>query len=126
MGGTSTDVCLVRGGQAEMSFGRSVASFPVRLPAIDIHTVGAGGGSIAFIDGRPAKVGPRSAGAVPGPACYGLGGAEATVTDANIVLGRLPAELVGGGMRLDAGRARPSCRRLALASAWTSRATASA
>ncbi|NJO21624.1 MAG: hydantoinase/oxoprolinase family protein [Sphingomonadales bacterium] len=106
MGGTSTDVCLVRGGQAEMSFGRSVASFPVRLPAIDIHTVGAGGGSIAFIDKDGLlKVGPRSAGAVPGPACYGLGGAEATVTDANIVLGRLPAELVGGGMRLDAGRA---------------------
>jgi N-methylhydantoinase A len=102
MGGTSTDVCLVRAGHAEMAFGRNVASFPVRLPAIDIHTVGAGGGSIAFIDKDGLlKVGPRSAGAVPGPACYGLGGTEPTVTDANIVLGRLPAELVGGGMRLD-------------------------
>ena len=111
MGGTSTDVCLVQGGRAEMSFGRNVASFPVRLPSIDIHTVGAGGGSIAFIDKDGLlKVGPRSAGAVPGPACYGLGGTEPTVTDANIVLGRLPARLAGGGMRLDRVP-RGSCRR---------------
>jgi N-methylhydantoinase A len=102
MGGTSTDVCLVRDGKAEMAFGRSVAGFPVRLPAIDIHTVGAGGGSIAHI-GRDSlmRVGPMSTGADPGPACYGKGGREPTVSDANLVLGRLPEELIGGGMRLD-------------------------
>ena len=102
MGGTSTDVCLVRGAKAEMSFGREVAGFPVRMPAIDIHTIGAGGGSIAHFgpDGL-LKVGPESAGAVPGPACYGRGGTAPTVSDANVVLGRLPTELLGGGMRLD-------------------------
>ena len=102
MGGTSTDVCLVRDGKAEMAFGRSIAGFPVRLPSIDIHTVGAGGGSVAHI-GRDGlmRVGPMSTGAVPGPACYGKGGREPTVSDANLVLGRLPEELIGGGMRLD-------------------------
>ena len=102
MGGTSTDVCLVREGKAEMAFGRSVAGFPVRLPSIDIHTVGAGGGSVAHL-GRDGlmRVGPISAGADPGPACYGKGGREPTVSDANLVLGRLPEELIGGGMRLD-------------------------
>jgi N-methylhydantoinase A len=102
MGGTSTDVCLVRDGKAEMAFGRSVAGFPVRLSSIDIHTVGAGGGSVAHI-GRDGlmRVGPMSTGAVPGPACYGRGGCEATVSDANLVLGRLPEALIGGGMRLD-------------------------
>jgi len=102
MGGTSTDVCLVRGAKAEMSFGREVAGFPVRMPAIDIHTIGAGGGSIAHFgpDGL-LKVGPESAGAVPGPACYGRGGTAPTVSDANVVLGRLPTELLGGDMRLD-------------------------
>src|SRR5262245_7263780 len=102
MGGTSTDVCLVRDGKAEMAFGRSIAGFPVRLPAIDIHTVGAGGGSIAHV-GRDGlmRVGPMSTGADPGPACYGRGGREATVSDANLVLGRLPQELIGGGMHLD-------------------------
>jgi N-methylhydantoinase A len=102
MGGTSTDVCLVRDGKAEMAFGRSVAGFPVRLPCIDIHTVGAGGGSIAHV-GRDGlmRVGPMSTGADPGPACYAKGGREPTVSDANLVLGRLPEELIGGGMRLD-------------------------
>jgi N-methylhydantoinase A len=102
MGGTSTDVCLVRDGKAEMAFGRSVAGFPVRLPSIDIHTVGAGGGSIAHV-GRDGlmRVGPMSTGADPGPACYSKGGGEPTVSDANLVLGRLPEELIGGGMRLD-------------------------
>ena len=102
MGGTSTDVCLVRDGKAEMAFGRSVAGFPVRLPSVDIHTVGAGGGSVAHI-GRDGlmRVGPMSTGADPGPACYGKGGREPTVSDANLVLGRLPEELIGGGMRLD-------------------------
>lgn len=106
MGGTSTDVCLVRSGAAEMTFGRDVAGFPVRLPAIDIHTIGAGGGSIArFGPDGLLKVGPDSAGAEPGPACYGRGGREPTVSDANVVLGRLPTELLGGDMRLDADRA---------------------
>jgi len=102
MGGTSTDVCLVRDGKAEMAFGRSVAGFPVRLASIAIHTVGAGGGSIAHV-GRDGlmRVGPMSTGADPGPACYGRGGREATVADANLVLGRLPEVLIGGGMRLD-------------------------
>ena len=102
MGGTSTDVCLVLDAKAEMTFGRSVAGFPVRLPSLDIHTVGAGGGSIAHIasDGLM-RTGPMSAGAVPGPACYGRGGTDATVSDANLVLGRLPDALIGGRMRLD-------------------------
>lgn len=119
MGGTSTDVCLVRDGSAEMTFGRDVAGFPVRLPAIDIHTIGAGGGSIAWFgpDGL-LKVGPQSAGAVPGPACYGKGGTAATVSDANVVLGRLPTELLGGDMRLDKAAAvaaiEPIAKRLGL------------
>ncbi len=106
MGGTSTDVCLIRQGKAETAFGREVAGFPVRLPAIDIHTIGAGGGSIAWFspDGL-LKVGPQSAGAVPGPACYGQGGTEPTVSDANVLLARLPEELIGGDMRLDRARA---------------------
>jgi N-methylhydantoinase A len=106
MGGTSTDVCLVRNGAAEMAYGRDVAGFPVRLPAIDIHTIGAGGGSIARFgaDGL-LKVGPDSAGAEPGPACYGRGGREATVSDANVLLGRLPTVLLGGAMHLDREKA---------------------
>jgi N-methylhydantoinase A len=114
MGGTSTDVCLIRDGRAEMAFGRSVAGFPVRLPAIDIHTVGAGGGSVAHI-GRDGlmRVGPMSTGADPGPACYGKGGREPTVSDANLVLGRLPEELIGGGMRLDKGLAEAAIAPLA-------------
>ena len=97
MGGTSTDVCLIHGGQAERSTEGQVAGFPVRLPSVDLHTVGAGGGSIAWLDeGGALRVGPRSAGADPGPACYGRGGAEPAVTDANLLLGRLPARLAGG------------------------------
>ena len=97
MGGTSTDVCLIHGGRAERSTEGQVAGFPVRLPSVDLHTVGAGGGSIAWLDeGGALRVGPRSAGAEPGPACYGRGGAEPTVTDANLLLGRLPARLAGG------------------------------
>jgi N-methylhydantoinase A len=114
MGGTSTDVCLVRDGTAEMAFGRSVAGFPVRLPSIDIHTVGAGGGSIAHVDRDGLmRVGPMSAGADPGPACYGKGGREPTVSDANLILGRLPEELIGGGMRLDPGLAEAAIGPLA-------------
>ncbi|MBM3522137.1 MAG: hydantoinase/oxoprolinase family protein, partial [Alphaproteobacteria bacterium] len=108
MGGTSTDVALLRDYKAGTSFDRTVADFPVRLPMIDIATIGAGGGSIAWFerDGLM-KVGPISAGAVPGPACYGIGGDRPTVTDANLVLGRLSARgLIGGRMPLDVAKAR--------------------
>lgn len=100
MGGTSTDVCLVQGGVPEPAGERSVAGFPIRRPSLDVHTIGAGGGSIARIDpGGALQVGPRSAGAVPGPACYGHGGTEPTVTDADLVAGHLPegVELPGIG-----------------------------
>lgn len=91
MGGTSTDVCLIRGGRPEPAAGRSVGGFGVRLPSLDIHTIGAGGGSIARVDrGGALVVGPQSAGAEPGPACYGRGGQRATVTDADLVAGRIP------------------------------------
>jgi len=97
MGGTSTDVCLIAGGRAERSSERSVDGLPIRLPAVDLHTVGAGGGSLVWRDlGGALRVGPQSAGADPGPACYGRGGAEPTVTDANLLLGRLPEQLAGG------------------------------
>jgi N-methylhydantoinase A/oxoprolinase/acetone carboxylase beta subunit len=92
MGGTSTDVCLIVDGVPAPAAERSVDGLPVRLASLDVHTIGAGGGSVAGIDaGGALVVGPRSAGAVPGPACYGLGGIEPTVTDANVVLGRIPA-----------------------------------
>ena len=97
MGGTSTDVCLISGGAAERSTERTIAGFPIRLPSVDVHTVGAGGGSIAWVDaGGALRVGPESAGADPGPACYGLGGRRPTVTDANLLLGRLPTRLADG------------------------------
>jgi N-methylhydantoinase A len=101
MGGTSTDVCLIVDGVAERSSERLVAGLPIRLPTIDIHTVGAGGGSMARVDaGGAVRVGPQSAGADPGPACYGRGGALPTVTDANLLLGRLP-DLLADGVELD-------------------------
>src|SRR3954454_1400783 len=91
MGGTSTDVCLISGGRAERSGERAVGDLPIRLPTVDLHTVGAGGGSLVWRDaGGALRVGPQSAGARPGPACYGRGGSEPTVTDANLLLGRLP------------------------------------
>jgi N-methylhydantoinase A len=97
MGGTSTDVCVISGGAAERSTERTIAGFPIRLPSVDVHTVGAGGGSVAWIDaGGALRVGPESAGADPGPACYGLGGRRPTVTDANLLLGRLPTRLADG------------------------------
>jgi N-methylhydantoinase A len=96
MGGTSTDVCLLPGGRAARVAERAVGGLPIRLPTVDLHTVGAGGGSLVTRDaGGAIRVGPESAGAHPGPACYGAGGG-ATVTDANLLLGRLPAELPGG------------------------------
>jgi N-methylhydantoinase A len=108
MGGTSTDVALVLGGEPQPAAEREVAGYPIRLPSGDVHTIGAGGGSIARLDaGGALVVGPESAGAVPGPACYGLGGREPTVTDADLVAGRLPAgaELAGiGRLRVDAAR----------------------
>ena len=115
MGGTSADVGLIRECEADLSTSRDVAGFPVRLPMIDIHTVGAGGGSVAWIDRDGLlKVGPRSAGSDPGPACYGLGGVEPTVTDANAVLGRLdPAGLLGGKMRIDIKAARKAIHQVA-------------
>ena len=108
MGGTSADVALIRDFHADISFERDVAGFSVRLPAVDIETVGAGGGSIAWFDRDGLlKVGPASAGADPGPACYGRGGREPTVTDANLVLGRLSGRgLLGGEMALDESLAR--------------------
>ena len=120
MGGTSADMALVRAGAADIAYEREVAGFPVRLPQIDIATIGAGGGSIARFDRDGLlKVGPESAGADPGPACYGKGGGAPTVTDANLLLGRLSARgLLDGGMRLDAGAARaafePAAARLGL------------
>jgi N-methylhydantoinase A len=97
MGGTSTDVCLILDGEVGRSSERVVGGLPIRLPSVDLHTVGAGGGSIARVDaGGALHVGPQSAGAFPGPACYGRGGELPTVTDANLALGRLPSRLAGG------------------------------
>ena len=105
MGGTSTDVCLISGGSAGRAAERVVAGLPVRLPTVDLQTVGAGGGSIVWWDsGGALRAGPESAGAEPGPACYGRGGELPTVTDANLLLGRLP-ERIAGGLELDRGAA---------------------
>ncbi len=108
VGGTSTDVSLVEAGHPAFTAERMVAGFPVRVPMIDIEAIGAGGGSIARLDPAGAlKVGPLSAGAEPGPAAYGRGGMAATITDANLVLGRLnPAALLGGRLTLDVAAAR--------------------
>ncbi|MDP6088541.1 MAG: hydantoinase/oxoprolinase family protein, partial [Nitrospinota bacterium] len=103
MGGTSFDICLSSQGEVRRTRESEIEGFPVKVPTVDIHTLGAGGGSIAWIDaGGALRVGPQSAGADPGPACYGKGGAEPTVTDANLVLGRLnPDRFLGGDMVLD-------------------------
>jgi N-methylhydantoinase A len=113
-GGTSTDLCLIEGGVPKVTNGGSVGPFPVRIPMIDIKTVGTGGGSIAWItrEGH-LKVGPKSAGAVPGPMCYPAGGDQPTITDANLVLGRIPPSLIGGGIKLDAERSRKGIADLA-------------
>jgi N-methylhydantoinase A/oxoprolinase/acetone carboxylase beta subunit len=116
MGGTSADIGLVteRGIVEASARDTEVAGFPLLVPMIDIHTIGAGGGSIAFVDaGGAFRVGPRSAGASPGPAAYGFGGTEPTVTDANIVLGRIdPARFLGGDMALDGAAAHAAVERL--------------
>jgi N-methylhydantoinase A/oxoprolinase/acetone carboxylase beta subunit len=102
MGGTSTDVCLILDGAPAPAATREVGGFTVRFPALDVHTIGAGGGSIARIDpGGALVVGPQSAGADPGPACYGRGGDRPTVTDANLVAGHIPPEAAFGGLTLD-------------------------
>jgi N-methylhydantoinase A len=113
-GGTSTDLCLIEAGKPHVTNGGAVGRFPVRIPMIDIVTIGTGGGSIAWISREGhLKVGPRSAGAEPGPMCYPNGGDEPTITDANLVLGRLPAALIGGGIALDVARARAGIADLA-------------
>src|SRR5207248_598273 len=107
VGGTSADVCLVRGGEAEVTVEGRVGAWPLHVPMLDSHTIGAGGGSIARVtDDGTLTVGPESAGAQPGPACYGAGGEEPTVTDAHLVLGRIPSHLLGGEIPLDVERAR--------------------
>jgi N-methylhydantoinase A len=113
-GGTSTDLCLIEAGKPQVTNGGSVGPFPVRIPMIDIETIGTGGGSIAWISREGhLKVGPRSAGAEPGPMCYPNGGGEPTITDANLVLGRIPPALIGGGIALDVERARGGIAALA-------------
>ena len=114
MGGTSTDVALIDGEVRLTSEGR-IAGYPVAVPMVEMHTIGAGGGSIATVDGGGLlQVGPQSAGAAPGPACYGKGGVEPTVTDANLVLGRLrPDAFLGGRMTLDVEAARAAVARIA-------------
>ena len=115
MGGTSTDVALLTGGQCRLASEAVVHGYPIKAPMLDIHTVGAGGGSIAYVDsGGLLKVGPRSAGAAPGPACYGRGNDEPTVTDANVVLQVLnPTHLLGGRMPIDQRLAHQAIARLA-------------
>lgn len=113
MGGTSFDVAMVRDGRIETSSEGRIDKYPLRVPMVDVHTIGAGGGSIAFLDAAGGlKVGPESAGAVPGPACYGKGGTEPTVTDASLVLGYLnPDTYAGGGFELYPDRAHEAIAR---------------
>ena len=115
MGGTSTDVALIADGKAKLAGEMEVHGYPLKTPMLDIHTVGAGGGSIAYIDaGGLLKVGPRSAGAHPGPVCYGLGNQEPTVTDANVTLQTLnPTHLLGGRMKIDQAKAKAAITSLA-------------
>jgi len=115
MGGTSCDVCVVEDGEVRRTGSREIGGRVIQLPMVDVHTVGAGGGSIGWADsGGALRVGPRSAGAEPGPACYGRGGSEPTVTDADLVLGYLAADgALAGGVTLDAGAARRAVADLA-------------
>ena len=117
MGGTSTDIALLQGGEPTLTGEKTVGIARVALPSLDIHTLGAGGGSIAWVDaGRILHVGPESAGADPGPACYGRGGTRPTVTDANLVRGLLdPGNFLGGRIALDAGAARRAVESIAKA-----------
>ena len=114
MGGTSTDIALLQNGEAQLTGEKRVGIAKVSLPALDIHTLGAGGGSIAHVAGKILHVGPESAGADPGPACYGKGGTAATVTDANVVLGFLdPGNFLGGRIALDPAAAHAAVDRIA-------------
>ncbi|MBS1879324.1 MAG: hydantoinase/oxoprolinase family protein [Actinobacteria bacterium] len=115
MGGTSCDVCVVEAGAVRRTDARRIEGRVIQLPMVDVHTVGAGGGSVAWRDsGGALRVGPRSAGAQPGPACYGRGGSEPTVTDANLLLGNLAADSkLAGGVELDAAAAAAAVDRLA-------------
>ncbi len=116
MGGTTTDVCLITDGRAEISSDRAIAGRPLRQPMVAVETIGAGGGSIARLDHGALRVGPDSAGADPGPACYGRGGDRPTVSDANLVLGYLdPDRVLGDGVRLDMAAARAALATLATA-----------
>jgi len=115
MGGTSCDVCVVEGGEVRRTDSREIDGRPIQLPMVDVHTVGAGGGSIGWRDpGGALRVGPRSAGADPGPACYGRGGCEPTVTDANLLLGHLAGDSrLAGGVELDSDAAERAIGELA-------------
>ncbi len=113
-GGTSTDVSVVLGGQPSLTTEGSIGAYPSKIPMIDVVTVGAGGGSIAWVSPQGSlKVGPQSAGAEPGPLCYGKGGGEPTITDAHLVLGRIPSHLLGGEIALDVEAARHGIQHLA-------------
>jgi N-methylhydantoinase A len=113
VGGTSSDIALVEGGEPVIRAQGTIAGFPVRVPMVDVNAIGAGGGSIAWLDGAGGlRVGPHSAGSEPGPACYGRGGETATVTDASVVLGWLdPAYFAGGAVSLDPSLARAAIER---------------
>ena len=126
MGGTSADVALIRDYKVDLAFDRDVAGFPIRMPCVDVETVGAGGGSIAWFDRDGLmKVGPISAGALPGPACYGKGGNQPTVTDANLLLGRLSSRgLLDGDMGLDPELSRAAYQPLANELGFTAERTA--
>ena len=115
MGGTSTDVALCQNGQPTIGRETAIGHFRIKVPSVNVHTVGAGGGSIAHVPEltKALRVGPQSAGAEPGPAAYGKGGSEPTVTDANVVLGHLPPRLLGGEMELDVEAARAAVRTVA-------------
>jgi N-methylhydantoinase A len=115
MGGTSTDVALCQNGQPTIGRETAIGHFRIKVPSVNVHTVGAGGGSIAHVPEltKALRVGPQSAGAEPGPAAYGKGGAEPTVTDANVVLGHLPPSLLGGEMQLDSSAARAAVQTIA-------------
>src|SRR6185312_4204230 len=113
-GGTSTDVAVVVDGEPSQTTEGSIGRYPCKIPMIDIVTVGAGGGSIAWISPEGTlKVGPKSAGADPGPICYAKGGSEPTITDAHVFLGRIPPHLLGGEIPLDADAARGAIEALA-------------
>jgi N-methylhydantoinase A len=113
-GGTSTDVAVVMGGEPALTTEGAVGAYPAKIPMVDVVTVGAGGGSVAWLSPEGSlKVGPRSAGADPGPLCYGRGGREVTVTDAHLVLGRIPPHLLGGEIPLDAAAAESGLADLA-------------